>query len=121
MNIIPLHQRKNLDTSVQEWFGFDEETPVVWVKYSQKNGRIELWTIETRPEYRNQGYSKQALQLLKDKYGVDEIYHCGGYTPEGFEYICPQVKWVSDGYETEPKANFRSMDFVDTWDIRYAY
>lgn len=111
----------NSERQIQAWFGFNDETPVVWIKYAiHDSGKIDLWTIETREEYRNQGYSKQALNLLKEKHGVDAIHHDGGYTPEGFKYIAHQVTWVPC-HTSEPVQNFDSMNFVEEWNIYTAY
>lgn len=108
--------------SAQAWFGVDENNPVVWVKYAlrSKSGKVELWTIETKPEFRNQGLSKQALETLKEHFGVEHIYHSGGYTPEGFKYISHQVEWIPE-FTEHPEENFRSMDFVEEWNINHNY
>lgn len=52
----------------QAWFGEDEKNLMVWMKYAyhRKTGRVELWTIETKPEYRNQGLSKSPQKPLRD-------------------------------------------------------
>lgn len=109
------------ERQAQSWFGFDNITPAVWVKYAvHPNGRVDLWTIETKPEYRHQGYATQALNLVREKYGVDKIHHDGGYTPEGFNYVAHQLEWVSHN-QAEPKISFRSMNFVEEWNINTAY
>lgn len=111
------------DWLTQEWFGINSETPIVWVKYEiRADESVWLWTIETKPEYRNQGYASRALKMLANRHHVSTIHHEGGYTPEGLAYISKLCTWM--GYKWIPKkdgelptANFRSMDFIKEWNI----
>lgn len=115
------------DWLAQEWFGFDNATTVVWVKYEVRaDGSVWLWSIETREEYRNQGHATTALTLLTERYQVDTIHHEGGYTPEGLAYIsklCTWMgyKWIAKKDGELPTANFRSMNFVKEWDIELKF
>lgn len=111
------------DHNFIEWFGLQADdpsmkiTPVVWVEYRiEPEKGVYLYSIETRPGYRNRGYAKKVLELIKISRNVAEIFHNGSYTPEGFSYIYPNVTWVRDGFVEEPKVGFRSMNFVDNWD-----
>lgn len=106
------------ERQAQSWFGFDDKTPIVWIKYGvQPDGKVYLWTIETKAEYRNQGYATQALNLLKEFHDVDRIHHDSGYTPEGFNYVAHQLEWVSQN-QAEPEISFNSMNFVEEWNVK---
>lgn len=107
-----------------EWFGLESDdgykkiVPVVWIEYRVEANGVYLFTIETRPGYRNLGYATKALELLKDSQNVSEIRHNGSYTPEGLSYIYPKVTWVRDGFVDAPTADFKSGNYVsqDSWE-----
>ncbi len=96
------------------WFNLNGKN-VVWIEYALENGKVYLWSIETRPEYRNQGFAYQALDILEDHCEVDRIYHDGEYTPEGFHFLSSQLV-VPAGVQKQTKATFRSMNFIHDWD-----
>lgn len=113
----------SLNPTIVEWFGLKADdpsgkiVPVVWLDYTVIEGKVYLYTIETREGYRNRGYATHALNLLKEAYNVPEILHDGSYTPEGFNYIRSKLNWLPSGGEQEAKIGFRSMNFVENWEV----
>ena len=59
---------------------------VYFNEYSDEN-TVELCDIETRSGYENRGYAKKLLKAVAEKHGVDQVFHSGGYTPDGFKFI----------------------------------
>lgn len=110
---LPFHHETQL------WIGVEDSKPLVWIQYEIKNdGSIWLWSIETHPEHRHQGYATQAIELVKTHHKVNEFNHDGDYTPEGFSYISSKISWKG---KTKQRQKFSSMNFVDEWNINYAY
>lgn len=108
------HPPKYRNGKYDVWLAIDGNA-VVWIEYALENGKIYLWSIETRPEYRNQGFAHQSLDILKSYYEVSCIYHDGEYTPEGFNFLATKLA-IPEGLPRQTKATFRSMDFVHDWD-----
>lgn len=76
-----------------------------------------LWDIETREEYRHQGYSKTIMAMTAKYFSVDSISHAGGFTPDGFEYVS---KSVERPYGASPVTgpSFEEQNFVADWDLK---
>lgn len=91
-----------------------DENNVAWLSFSIKNGQVFLHSIETRPEYRNMGYSKELLNRVAKHCQVKRVMHMGGFTPEGFAYVFPNITRPDSA---EPAgANYDPMDFICDWE-----
>lgn len=111
--VFPFHHE------VQLWFGFDKESPLVWIQYELKaDGSIWLWSIETHPEHRGMGYASQAVQMTKLVHGVKEFCHDGSYTADGLAFISRKLDWKS---KREPAQEYDSLVFVDEWNVDYTH
>ncbi len=95
------------------------ETTVGFFKGSVENGHVYIWDIETREGHRNLGYSKMLIAEIIVHFGVEEIEHGGGYTPEGFNYVRHQFA-RRHGYPEETQATYDAMGFVHDWEERLA-
>jgi len=93
------------------WFAIKEDL-VCWIRFKSKGDSVELWAIETRPGYLNNGFARQSLELLKNKYNTSDILHDGGYTPEGENFIAKYLKHVGDPRE---HLSYPSTNFVKNW------
>lgn len=91
-----------------------DERNVAWLSFSIKNGQVFLHSIETRPEYRNLGYSKDLLNRVASRYQVEQVVHMGGFTPEGFAYVFPNVTRPDSAGVAD--ANYDPMDFICDWE-----
>lgn len=99
----------------ETWLLVDEK-PVAYVKLSSKpeyKGSMCICTIETRSEYRRQGYSKLLLELAEKEFSKPLVTNAS-FTPEGFAALGSRP--VLPGYEPATKASWESMDFVRDWD-----
>lgn len=98
----------------RHYFLLADGVPVTYVKVYPDYADgipVSLADIETRPEYKRQGFATKALQMIAEKYGVDSVHHDGGYTPEGFAFIKPLVSGCD-----AVKPEFREQFFVMDWD-----
>lgn len=97
----------------KHYFLLVDNVPVTYVKvYENVDGYpVSLCDIETRPEFKNQGYAKKTLQMIAAMYDVEKLHHDGGYTVQGFQYI---QQFVTGCTATEPE--FRDQVFVKDWD-----
>lgn len=93
---------------------------VCWVNGHVESGNVYLWTIETREDYRGRGYAKRMIDALKEHFGVNEIMHDGGYTPEGRAFVLPLIT-RPENTPDDASEDFKSMDFVYSWDQRILY
>lgn len=93
---------------------------VAAVKIYEEDGP-SLCDIETRPEYRHQGYAKELLKQVADLYGVERVSHTGGYTQAGFDFISKhldrsgtrepaEVRFPEYDEETNP------FSIIEDWD-----
>lgn len=107
------------DSGLQYWL-FKDDTAVAFVKvYDNYCGHVvSLCDIETREGYRNQGFATMLLSLIAELYGVDQVHHDGGYTPDGFAYISSKVCNSGREYDKVAPA-FSPMNFVADWDKLY--
>lgn len=64
-----------------------DSVKVACAKYVvNKAGEPSLHSIETREEYRHQGYMKKLLQELSQEYGGRQVRSSGSMTTDGYEY-----------------------------------
>lgn len=76
-----------------------------------------LWDIETREEYRNKGYSKTIMAMVREYFSVETIRHAGGFTPNGYEYVSKSVERPY-GASLLTGPSFEDQDFVADWDLK---
>lgn len=62
------------------------------VKIYENDDGPKLCDIETNPEYRQQGYAKELLRQVAELYGVEDVRHTGGFTPDGYNFISHLVE-----------------------------
>ena len=93
---------------------------VAAVKIYEDESGPSLCDIETRPEYRNQGYGKKILEEVAALYGVDQVSHGGGYTPDGFNFISSHLKRATGSPPAEitfPEYNeSKPFSIIEDWD-----
>lgn len=102
-------------TWLETWLLVDEK-PVSYVKLVEKpdyKGTMCICTIETRKEFRRQGYSSLMLDMVA-KEQDKALATNASFTPEGFAALGSRP--VLPGYEPATKANWEAMDFVRDWD-----
>lgn len=94
-----------------------DQVRVAAVRYAEEDYGIQLHSIETRSEYRNQGYMKKLLSILKEE-SNSEIYSSSSYTPDGYHYTKHLTK-TRGGYEdkiTWPEyTGENSFSFIHSW------
>lgn len=86
----------------------------------ETDGAPHLYSIETRKEYRNQGYMKKLLADLAAHHGVDQVYSSGSMTNDGYTFtshltkprdgVKPKVNWPDYG-----EAGAGTFGFVHDW------
>lgn len=75
------------------------EVKVAAIHYKiEDDGLPHIYSLETRPEYKNQGYMKKLLKDMAKEYNVDKIYSSGKFTPHGYNYTSHLTK-PRDGEE----------------------
>ncbi len=103
-----------------------DSVKVAAVHYAiEDDGKPHIHSLETRAEYRNQGYMKKLLAELAKANGVEKVFSSGSMTNDGLnftrKYTEPrpgqdyQVKWPE--YGTEGRAGF---SFVENWVTGYS-
>lgn len=107
---------KHIDGTQTQFLSVDG-VKVAAVKYDIKDYGIQLHSIETRKEYKHQGYMKTLLKKLE--YDQDmEVYSSGSYTAQGFNF----TKHLTKHRDNEkPAINFpeftdeEPFTFVKDW------
>lgn len=92
-----------------------DSVKVAVVKYSMKDGKPVVSTLETRPEYRHQGYMKTLLKKVAENLGVEKLSSYGHYTQKGFDYT---RHLTNHDMGEKPQIMFTSVDdydFVHDW------
>lgn len=106
------------DGGLHFWLLTDDDTPVAYAKVYERTEAtgtvINLCDIETRAEYRNQGYATRLLAKIAEGYAVDAVTHSGSFTSDGANYVARHVNRPS--WAGEAKANCEPMSFVEHWD-----
>lgn len=109
--MVTLNVENKYDGTYIAWL-IDNNKNVCWAKgYIDSDGVANLWSIETRPKFRNKGYAKKMLTSLKENFQVDALFHSGGYTPEGRSFILPLIT-RPDSSPIRFAGKFESMDFI---------
>jgi hypothetical protein len=113
-----------LDRSTVKFLSVDK-VRVACVKYSlNASGEPSLHSIETRAEYRQQGYMKKLLQELSLAYGGKVVRSSGSMTADGYNYT-RHLTVPREGEAHEIKWDFglngkESFSFVGDWVTGYA-
>lgn len=113
------HMETNLEITTdgelyQGWLVVDGEN--VGYIYGKANSSVELWTIETKAQYRNQGFAKMMIDGVKSNFEVDQIIHTGSFTPEGSNFVSAMV--VRPAGFGEAHVDPEPMDFICDWEER---
>lgn len=95
-----------------------DEVKVAVAHYRLEDDGPHLMTLETRPEYRQQGYMKKLLNELAKEHSVEKVHSSGSFTQQGFDYtrhltnpnseILPSVKFPEYNDDTPLK-------YVEDW------
>lgn len=94
-----------------------DQVRVAAVRYAIKDGKAELHSLETRSEYRNQGYMKKLIGELKNEFD-GEVYSSSSFTPDGYAYTRHLTKTKAD---REAKVSWpdyigeNSFSFIHSW------
>lgn len=78
---------------------------VAAIRYDVRSDGPHIHSLETRPEYRHQGYMKELLRQVAQENNVDRLWSSGSYTANGMNYTnhltkpfhpdqAPSVKWT---------------------------
>lgn len=95
------------------------EVKVAAVRYKlDENNNPTLNSIETRSEYRHQGYMKKMLAELAVRYNVDKVYSSSSFTSNGYNYTRHLTK-TKDGEKAEithPRfTEEEPFEFISDW------
>lgn len=82
------------------------------------HGVVELWDIETREGYRNNGYATAIIEKVTEHYDVDEVIHDGGFTPDGFNFVRHLVTRPKNADVLDGARYGNNAKFVHDWDRR---
>jgi hypothetical protein len=92
----------------------------------EKDGEPHIHSLETRQEYRNQGYMKKLLKELANEYGIEKVHSSGSMTNDGNAFTSHltkprpgsshEVKWAEYG-----EAGKGTFSFVVDWVNGYAH
>lgn len=76
---------KKLNGSYTRFLKVDE-VKVAVAHYRLEDDGPHLMTLETRPEYRQQGYMKKLLNELAKEHKVEKVHSSGSFTQQGHDY-----------------------------------
>lgn len=85
--------------------------------HKDKEGNPRIHSLETRPEYRHQGYMKALLSRMEDEYGV-KPYSSGSYTPHGYKYtrhLTQHQEGREDAINFPEYTDDKPFSFVNDW------
>lgn len=95
-----------------------DDVKVAVVHYRIEDDGPHLMTLETRSEYRQQGYMKKLLKELAKTYGVDKVHSSGSFTQQGYDYT---KHLTNPNKEVVPSINFPEyndetpLSYVEDW------
>jgi GNAT superfamily N-acetyltransferase len=96
-----------------------DQVKVASVRYKvEKDGYPHLHSIETRPEYKNQGYMKKLLKTLAEEYNIEKVYSSSKFTKHGYDYTRHLTQSTEGEEATVEHADFtddKPFTFVDDW------
>lgn len=119
----PLVEKAVLEEPIRANHGVVSFLKVDEVKVAVAHYRVEddgphLMTIETRPEYRQQGYMKKLLKELAVAHNVEKVHSSGSFTQQGFDYT---RHLTNPSTEVKPAVNFAEynddtpLKYVEDW------
>jgi len=95
-----------------------DEVKVAVAHYRLEDDGPHLMTLETRPEYRQQGYMKKLLNELAKEHNVEKVHSSGSFTQQGFDYT---KHLTNPNKEIVPSVNFPEyndetpLKYVEDW------
>ena len=95
-----------------------DEVKVAVAHYRLENDGPHLMTLETRPEYRQQGYMKKLLNELAKEHNIEKVHSSGSFTQQGFDYT---RHLTNPNQEVVPSVNFPEynnetpLKYVEDW------
>ena len=101
-----------------DWWLVIDNTVVAYARTYHddwQGGTEKLCDVETREEYRNQGYAKKILAMIAEEVGVKRVYHSGSYTPDGFNFLY-STGIIGDQPTPVNGPTCNPMTFVRDWD-----
>lgn len=119
----PLIEKSVMSDSIKDGknsvrFLIIDDVKVAAIKYCIEEDKPTLCSIETRQEYKNQGYMKKLIKNLSKEYGVDRPRSSGSMTANGYNF----TKHLTDPpLEGDSKINFpeytdeNPFSFVSDW------
>lgn len=120
----PLIEKSRMSEAIKEGvysvrFLIVDDVKVASIKYRlEDDGVPTLCSIETRHEYKNQGYMKKLIKDLSKEYGVERPRSSGSMTPNGYNFTKHLTDPPANG---ESKINFpeytdnNPFTFVSDW------
>lgn len=109
---------KTLPNRTETRFLRVDKVSVAAINYRIENGVPHIHSLETRPEYRNQGYMKKLLKDMSDKYKVDKIYSSSKFTKHGYDYT-RHLTQTRDNEEAKIEhpdfTDEKPFSFIDNW------
>lgn len=69
-----------------------DQVKVAAIHYAVENGNPHIHSLETREEYRQQGYMKKLLKELAAEHGIDRVYSSGSMTNDGYSFTSHLTK-----------------------------
>lgn len=81
-----------------------------------------LGDIEIREDKRGNGYALAFVRLLEKQVAGGVLYTTGHYTPEGYAALAAHIPLLPHraDYGEVAKVCYRSMNFVNDWENRWA-
>lgn len=87
-------------------------------------GEPHIHSLETRQEYRHQGYMKKLLKELADEHGIDQVHSSGSMTNDGYTFTGHLTKAPPQGrkmnWANYGEAGKGTFTFVGDWVTGYA-
>lgn len=95
-----------------------DEVKVAVAHYRLEDDGPHLMTLETRPEYRQQGYMKKLLNELAKEHNVEKVHSSGSFTQQSYDYT---RHLTNPSTEAIPSVNFPEyndetpLKYVEDW------
>jgi len=96
-----------------------DEVKVAAIHYLIEDDALpHIHSLETRSEYRNQGYMKKLLKDMANEYNVDRIYSSSKFTPHGYNFTKHLTKPRNGEVASIEHGNFtdeKPFSFIHDW------
>lgn len=83
-----------------------DDVKVAAISYHVENDVPHIHSLETRSEYRHQGYMKKLLKLVAQVHNVEKIYSSNSFTPHGYHYTANTRHLTLSSNNESPAINF---------------